>query len=99
MKVNWGERFDRIHSEGAGGQARGSRCHRKGGGKMIRQARSCPNFNHGRFNAPARFCPDCGEVLNEEIHIRKCNEEEHAKSRRERDKYCVNCGEQLIQGI
>jgi len=33
---------------------------------MIRQARSCPNFNHGRGDAPVRFCPDCGEVLNEE---------------------------------
>ncbi len=59
----------------------------------------CPNFNHNRENVPVRFCPGCGEVVNEDIPMRKCNEEGHAKSRRERDTYCVNCGELLIQGM
>lgn len=66
---------------------------------MIRQQNKCPNLNHGRSNAPVRFCPTCGKVVNEAIHIIKCTEEEHAKKRLERNKYCVHCGEQLIQGI
>ncbi|MDP6178538.1 MAG: hypothetical protein QGG48_01455 [Desulfatiglandales bacterium] len=52
----------------------------------------CSNFNHERENARVHFCPDCGEVLNEEIPIKKCKKKEHAISRRERDEYCVNCG-------
>lgn len=64
---------------------------------MTTQRNDCPNFNHRRANAPVRFCPMCGEVVNEDIPMRKCNEEDHAKSRRERRKYCVDCGEQLIQ--
>ncbi len=66
---------------------------------MITRTNYCPNLNHGRRNAPVRFCPMCGEVVNENIPIKKCTEEEHAKSRRERNKYCLDCGEQLIQGI
>ncbi len=60
---------------------------------------NCPNFNHDRENPPVRFCSLCGEMVNEDISMRKCKKEEHAKSRRERDTYCVNCGEQLIQGM
>jgi hypothetical protein len=66
---------------------------------MIMQRNKCPNLNHGRADAPVRFCPLCGEVVNEDIPIRKCSEGAHAKRRRERNKYCVHCGEQLIQGM
>ena len=66
---------------------------------MVTRENYCPNFNHDRDNAPVRFCPECGEVVNEDIPMRKCSKEEHAISRRERDIYCVNCGEQLIQGM
>ena len=66
---------------------------------MITRRDYCPNLNHRRRNAPVRFCPMCGEVVNENIPIKKCTEEEHAKSRRERNKYCLDCGEQLIHGI
>ena len=69
------------------------------GEKMILQRNNCSNFNHGRLNAPVRFCPMCGEVVNEDIPIRKCKEKEHAISRREMKKYCVDCGELLIKGI
>jgi hypothetical protein len=60
---------------------------------------ACPNLNHTRRDAPVRFCPQCGEVVNEGIPIRKCVEEEHARRRRERSKYCIDCGEELIKGI
>lgn len=66
---------------------------------MITRRTYCPNLNHGRRNAPVRFCPTCGDLVSENIPTRKCTEEEHAKSRRERNKYCSDCGEQLIQGI
>lgn len=64
---------------------------------MTRERR-CLNFNHGRANAPVRFCPMCGEVVNENIPIKKCSEQRHAMRRRGGSKYCVDCGEQLIRG-
>lgn len=66
---------------------------------MIKQRNDCPNFNHMRPDAPVRFCPMCGEVVNENIPPRRCTEGQHAESRREMNKYCVDCGKQLIQGI
>ena len=66
---------------------------------MITRTNYCPNLNHRRSDAPVRFCPTCGELVNENIPIKKCPEEKHAKSRLERNKYCLDCGEQLIQGI
>ncbi len=66
---------------------------------MIRQGTVCPNFNHRRTDAPVRFCPMCGEVVNKDIQLRRCTEEKHGKSRREMNKYCLDCGKQLIQGI
>ena len=61
----------------------------------MRQVKKCPNFNHGRLNVPVHFCPDCGKVVNNAIPIKKCTDEKHAISRRERKKYCVDCGEKL----
>ncbi len=66
---------------------------------MVTRRSYCLNFNHRRTNAPVRFCPTCGEVVNEDIPVRRCTEAEHAKRRRESSKYCVDCGEQLIEGI
>jgi len=64
---------------------------------MIMRPNRCPNFNHRRANAPVRFCPICGAVVNEAILMRECSEEKHAISRREGTNYCVHCGEKLIQ--
>jgi len=58
----------------------------------------CPNFNHRRSNAPVRYCPLCGEVVNSKIAQKVCSEEKHVKSRRERHAYCMDCGAQLMQG-
>jgi len=60
------------------------------------QRERCLNFNHRRANAPVRFCPLCGAVVNEAILMRECSAEKHAISRRGGNKYCVDCGEQLI---
>lgn len=62
---------------------------------MSRNGR-CLNYNHGRANAPVRFCPTCGEVVNKNISSEECSEEKHA-SKRESGTYCVDCGEQLVQ--
>ncbi len=61
------------------------------------QKERCPNYNHGRLNVPVRFCPMCGEVVNEKISMAKCSEEQHAKSRRKQYEYCMDCGKQLRQ--
>ncbi len=56
----------------------------------------CPNMNHRNTNPPVRYCPNCGEVVNERIAIKRCSKESHATKRKQTNKYCVNCGEQLI---
>ena len=61
------------------------------------QSARCPNANHSRTNAPVRYCPMCGDVVNGNMPTKRCREEEHAKSRRDQNKYCVDCGEQLIK--
>ncbi len=57
----------------------------------------CSNLNHRRANAPVRCCPNCGDVVIEGMPKRHCGDEEHAIKRRERNKYCTLCGDQLIQ--
>ncbi len=64
---------------------------------MLTGKNRCLNFNHSHSNAPVRFCSMCGEVVNENLPIKNCSQEEHAKSRYERNKYCIDCVEQLIE--
>ena len=59
------------------------------------QGERCLNTNHGRANVPVRYCPQCGDVVNESIPVKHCSREEHAKRRRNRHVYCLDCGEQL----
>ncbi len=54
----------------------------------------CPNMNHGRSNAPVRFCPMCGEVVNKVIRT-FCDGSKHASQRKERNAYCCDCGKKL----
>ncbi len=64
---------------------------------MALQRNFCRNLNHGRRNVPVRFCVMCGEIVNRDIPIKKCEEGEHALKRRSRNTYCMDCGVQLIQ--
>ena len=57
----------------------------------------CNNDNHGRSVVTIRFCPNCGAVVNEKIFARGCLPEKHARMRRARSTYCVDCGEGLAQ--
>jgi hypothetical protein len=57
----------------------------------------CRNFNHWRSDAPVRWCPDCGQVVNENIILKKCSDAEHAERRMNGNQYCVHCGLQLIK--
>ncbi len=61
------------------------------------QRSSCSNLNHRRANAPVRACPKCGEVVNRNIPIKNCSDEEHATKRKDRSRYCIDCGKQLIK--
>ena len=38
------------------------------------------------------------EVVNGKIPAQVCNEEKHSKSKRNRNAYCMDCGEQLNRG-
>ena len=49
------------------------------------QRNSCPNFNHSRTNVPVHACPMCGDVVNRNMPIKNCSEEEHAKKRNNGD--------------
>ena len=60
-------------------------------------ATSCPNLNHRRSDAPVRVCPQCGEVVNRDVAIKRCSERGHAQKRQNGDEFCVDCGEQLIK--
>ena len=57
----------------------------------------CRNDNHGRAVVTVRFCPNCGEVVNERILVRVCSLEAHARMRRSQNVYCVDCGEGLVR--
>jgi len=64
---------------------------------MTLHTRGCRNMNHSHFNAPVHFCSMCGEVVNQDIPIKKCAKDKHDKSRLQRTMYCVDCGEQLVR--
>lgn len=65
---------------------------------LVREER-CTNCNHWKTNVLVRFCSMCGEVVNKKIPMMQCAEEEHAIRRRQRNKYCVDCGKRLINFI
>jgi hypothetical protein len=54
----------------------------------------CGNMNHGRTNAPVRFCPMCGGKINMKITTR-CDANKHASQRKDRLSFCCDCGEKL----
>lgn len=54
----------------------------------------CRNMNHSRPSAPVRFCPNCGELVNKDLHP-NCDEQKHAKLRKERSQFCSDCGKAL----
>ena len=63
---------------------------------MLRER--CPNDNHGRAVVTVRFCPNCGVIVNKRILAGGCSLEKHARRRRGRSTYCVDCGHGLAQG-
>jgi hypothetical protein len=57
----------------------------------------CYNDNHARSIVTVRFCSSCGSIVNRNILIRGCADETHARMRRSRYTYCVDCGERLLR--
>lgn len=54
----------------------------------------CSNMNHGRSGVTVRFCPSCGEVVNNALK-KTCDETKHAIRRKDRHMFCVDCGKKL----
>lgn len=59
------------------------------------KATSCPNLNHRHSNAPVRYCPSCGEVVNDRVRNKVSCRQEHARRRRDGYAFCIDCGERL----
>jgi hypothetical protein len=60
-----------------------------------REAPPCPNFNHRRSDAPVRFCPTCGAVVNAKVSSIRCAPSRHDARRKDGSVFCVDCGERL----
>jgi len=56
----------------------------------------CPNLKHSQPNPPVGFCPSCGEGVNDRIAVKECTEQSHSGARLGRTRFCVDCGERLI---
>ena len=54
----------------------------------------CTNLNHGRWNAPVKYCPACGKVVNQQSQV-KCNPHRHAEMKKQRMAFCHDCGKKL----
>ncbi len=65
---------------------------------MSKQTKSCPNLNHDQLDTQIRYCPKCGDVVNKNMPEKKCSDETHAQHRKNRNTYCVDCGELIIIG-
>ncbi len=55
----------------------------------------CTNMNHGRSNAPVRFCPTCGETVNKQAASQRCDDSKHDARRKDRNTFCCDCGKKL----
>jgi len=55
----------------------------------------CPNMNHSKINVLVRFCSMCGETVNGRLTKQPCSPEKHARARKERSRYCADCGKPL----
>jgi hypothetical protein len=55
----------------------------------------CNNLNHRRADAPVRFCPTCGAIVNAKVNALRCASVRHDVQRRSQSAFCVDCGERL----
>jgi hypothetical protein len=63
---------------------------------MDYEAVRCPNMNHNKSNAPCKYCPSCGKVVNAGLHT-KCDHQKHFARRKDRDQFCIDCGQSLTK--
>jgi hypothetical protein len=66
---------------------------------MRQDALLCPNLNHRRSDAPVRFCPSCGGVVNGKVTSIRCASTNHDARRRGGSIFCVDCGERLAKAL
>ena len=60
------------------------------------QENECSNLNHRRDPASVRHCPACGRLVNANVAGDWCSDAAHATRRRERTRFCPDCGVELI---
>lgn len=60
----------------------------------MNQVNRCPNRNHGRSDAPVKFCPNCGDSVNRQA-AGSCDKTKHAYLRKQRHMFCTDCGRSL----
>ena len=51
-------------------------------------------MNHGRWNAPVKYCPTCGDSVNKAA-TGSCSHASHAELRKNRFAFCTSCGTKL----
>jgi hypothetical protein len=66
---------------------------------LTRGAAPCLNFNHRRSDAPVRFCPSCGGVVNATVSLIRCVRTRHDARRKDGSIFCVDCGERLSNRV
>jgi len=66
---------------------------------MRQDALLCPNLNHRRTDAPVRYCPSCGGVVNVKMTSVPCLSASHDVRRRGGSIFCVDCGERLAKAL
>ena len=55
----------------------------------------CTHSYHMLKNALTRYCPRCGEEVNNAISIKKCKNETHVFKRYSNNRFCDDCGQGL----
>ena len=67
------------------------------GGIPAMKSPTCPNVNHRRANAPVWHCPNCGGAGNGEGPTKNFHKDNHAKQRRQRNTFRLDCGKRFIR--
>jgi len=62
---------------------------------VITQEIHCRSSCHVSSEPAVRYCPNCGELVNEKIPFKQCTEQSHARMRMDVGQFCRDCGEKL----
>ena len=63
------------------------------------QKTRCSALVHILNKPPTQYCPLCGERVNTAKPEKQCTSRHHAIEQSRRNRFCVDCGERLIQQV